>query len=220
MRSDMLPKIGLLLLTWLIWLWALQQPLSNLLNFILLLACALLVVPVVWLGRITLDKQPTSERAAWITMFVHYGVGILLGIAIIRALTTYLSWSAWLLPIPKWIGLVLAVITGAATLFSVVNLALKGLGAPFTIALSKKLAVDWMYAWTRNPMVFTALAFLVSLGFWFQSLLFILWALLLFAPSLLFFVKVYEERELEVRFGPSYLEYKAKTPMLFPRNPK
>jgi len=220
MKSSILPKIALLLLTWLIWLWVLLQPLSILLNLIVLLLCALLIVPVVWFGRTALDKQPTPERAAWVTMFVHYGVGILFGISIIRAVTTYQSWSAWLLPIPKWIGLVLAVITGAATLFSVVNLALKGLGAPFTIALSKKLAVDWMYAWTRNPMVFTALAFLVSLGLWFQSLLFILWALFLFAPSLLFFVKVYEERELEVRFGPSYLEYKAKTPMLFPRKPR
>jgi protein-S-isoprenylcysteine O-methyltransferase Ste14 len=32
-------------------------------------------------------------------------------------------------------------------------------------------------------------------------------------------VKVYEERELEFRFGPSYLEYKSKTPFLFPGKP-
>jgi protein-S-isoprenylcysteine O-methyltransferase Ste14 len=44
--------------------------------------------------------------------------------------------------------------------------------------------------------------------------------LLLVTPALLTFVKVYEERELEIRFGVSYLEYKAKTPMLFPRKPK
>lgn len=36
----------------------------------------------------------------------------------------------------------------------------------------------------------------------------------------LFFVKVYEERELEIRFGASYLEYRARTPMLFPGKPK
>ena len=101
-----------------------------------------------------------------------------------------------------------------------VNLALKGLGAPFAIALSKKLAVDWLYAWTRNPMVLAALAFLLSLGIWFQSALFVLWVLILFAPALLVFVKVYEERELEVRFGASYQEYKSRTPMLFPRKPR
>jgi protein-S-isoprenylcysteine O-methyltransferase Ste14 len=96
---------------------------------------------------------------------------------------------------------------------------LKGLGAPFAIALSRKLAVDWLYAWTRNPMLLAGLALLISLGIWFQSTLFVLWALLLFAPALLFFEKVYEERELEIRFGASYLAYKSRTPMLFPRKP-
>ena len=118
------------------------------------------------------------------------------------------------------LSLTLVVITGTALLFSMINLALKGLGAPFAIALSKKLAVDWMYAWTRNPMVLAALVFLLSLGVWFQSALFMLWVLILFAPALLFSVKVYEERELEIRFGASYLEYKSRTPMLFPKSPK
>jgi protein-S-isoprenylcysteine O-methyltransferase Ste14 len=36
---------------------------------------------------------------------------------------------------------------------------------------------------------------------------------------LLFFVKMYEERELELRFGAPYLEYKSRTPMLLPRKP-
>jgi len=56
--------------------------------------------------------------------------------------------SGWILPVPTEIGLILVVVTGAATLLAVVNLALKGLGAPFAIALSRKLATGWMYAWT------------------------------------------------------------------------
>jgi protein-S-isoprenylcysteine O-methyltransferase Ste14 len=114
----------------------------------------------------------------------------------------------------------LVVITGTAALLTVINLALRGLGAPFAIALSKRLAVDWLYAWTRNPMVLATLACLLSLGIWFQSALFVLWVLLLVTPALLVFVKVYEERELEIRFGASYLEYKSRTPMLFPRRPR
>jgi protein-S-isoprenylcysteine O-methyltransferase Ste14 len=58
------------------------------------------------------------------------------------------------------------------------------------------------------------------LGIWFQSALFVLFVLILFAPALLTIVKVYEERELEIRFGASYLEYKSRTPMLFPRRPR
>jgi protein-S-isoprenylcysteine O-methyltransferase Ste14 len=153
-------------------------------------------------------------------MFVHYGVVILAGTSIVRALKTHQDWSGWLLPIPIEIGLLLVIVTGIASLLTVINLAVKGLGAPFAVALSRKLAVDWLYAWTRNPMVLATLAFGLSLGVWFQSLLFVLWVIILFAPALLFLVKVYEERELEIRFGASYVEYKSRTPMLFPRKPK
>jgi protein-S-isoprenylcysteine O-methyltransferase Ste14 len=69
-------------------------------------------------------------------------------------------------------------------------------------------------------MVLAVLAFLLSLGIWFQSMLFVLWVVIVYAPALLFFVKVYEEREMEIRFGASYREYKSRTPMLFPRRPK
>ena len=213
-------RIALLVFTWFIWLWALNQPLSNIMNLSIIVGDVLLVFPIVWLGRMILDRQPTTSRATWITIFVHYALVILFGIAIIRAATTHQEWSGWVLPVPIEIGLLLVIITGTAALFSVINLALKGLGAPFAIALSRKLAVDWLYAWTRNPMVLATLALLLSLGIWFQSALFVLWVLILFTPALLVFVKVYEERELEIRFGASYLEYKSRTPMLFPRKPR
>jgi protein-S-isoprenylcysteine O-methyltransferase Ste14 len=217
---EFLIRVVLLVFIWSIWWWALNAPLSSVMNLSIIVGGVVLVFPVVWLGRKLLDKKPTMSRTAWITTFVHYAVGALFGVAIIRAVDTYQEWSGWLLPIPTEIGFLLVIVTGGATLLTVINLALKGLGAPFAIALSKKLAVDWLYAWTRNPMVLAALALLLALGIWFQSTLFVLWALVLFTPALLFFVKVYEERELEIRFGASYLEYKTKTPMLFPRKPK
>jgi protein-S-isoprenylcysteine O-methyltransferase Ste14 len=212
-------RIALLVLTLFIWLWMIDQHLSNMMNLAFTVGGVLLVFPVVWFGRWMLDRQPTPNRLVWMTTFVHYAVGGLFGMALIRAVITHQAWYGWRLPIPVEIGLVLVIITGAAGLLTVVNLALKGLGAPFAIALSRKLAVDWLYAWTRNPMVLAGLCLLLSLGIWFQSALFVLWVLVLFAPALLFFVKVYEERELELRFGAPYLEYKSKTPMLFPRRP-
>jgi protein-S-isoprenylcysteine O-methyltransferase Ste14 len=217
---ELLFRIALLVFTWFIWLWVLNLPLSNIMNLSIIVGGVLLVFPLVWLGRMILDRQQTTDRAAWITTFVHYALGIVLGAAIIRAVITHQDWSGWTLPIPVEIGLLLVIITGVAVLSTVVNLALKGLGAPFAIALSRKLAVDWLYAWTRNPMVLAVLTFLLSLGIWFQSALFVLWVLILFAPALLVFVKVYEERELEFRFEASYLEYKSRTPMLFPRRPR
>jgi dienelactone hydrolase len=46
---------------------------------------------------------------------------------------------------------------------------LKGFGAPFFIALSRKLAANGLYAWTHNPMELAGLSSLLSLGVWFQS---------------------------------------------------
>jgi protein-S-isoprenylcysteine O-methyltransferase Ste14 len=213
-------RIALLAFAWILWWWALNAPLSNVMNLSIIVGGVLLVFPLVWLGRKILDRHLTASDVAWITTFVQFAVGSLFGVAIIRAVITHRDWSGWTLPLPAEIGLSLAIITGAAFLLTVVNLALKGFGAPFFIALSRKLAADWLYAWARNPMVLAGLAFLLSLGIWFQSALFVLWVLMLFAPALLFFVKVYEERELEFRFGAPYLEYKSRTPMLFPRKPK
>ncbi len=213
-------RIALLAFSWFLWWWASNTPLSNVMNLSMIVGGVLLVFPLVWLGRKILDRHLTTSGVAWITTFVQFAVGTLFGLAIIRAVTTHQDWSDWVLPVPAEIGLLLAIITGAAFLLTVVNLALKGFGAPFFIALSRKLAADWSYAWTRNPMVLAGLAFLLSLGIWFQSVLFVLWVLILFAPALLVFVKVYEERELEFRFGASYLEYKSRTPMLFPRRPR
>jgi len=212
-------RIALFVLILFGWSWVLNQPFSSTVNLSIIVGGVLLVFPVVWLGRKMLDKKPTTSRAAWITTFVHYTVVILAGVAVIRAIKTHQDWSGWLLPVPTEIGLLLVIVTGGATLLTVINLALKGFGAPFAIALSRKLAVDWLYAWTRNPMVLAVLALGLSLGVWFQSTLFVLWVLILVVPALLFVVKVYEERELELRFGASYLEYKSKTPMLLPRKP-
>jgi protein-S-isoprenylcysteine O-methyltransferase Ste14 len=190
---------------------------SIVMNLSVMAGGPLVVFPVAWLGRTILDQNQTA--VSWITMFVHCAVGLLVGFPIIRAFVTHQDWSDWLLPVPSEIGSVLVIVTGAACFLTVANLALKGLGAP-GILLSRKLAVDWLYAWTRNPMVLTALTWFLSLGIWFQSLLFVLWVLVLFTPALLFFVKVFEERELEIRFGPSYQEYKSRTPMLLPRRPR
>ncbi len=109
-------KIALLVFTWFIWLWVLNQPLSNIMNLSIIVGGVLLVFPIVWLGRMILDRQPTTSRAAWITTFVHYAVGILFGVAIIRAVITHQDWSGWTLPIPAEIGLLLVIITGAAVL--------------------------------------------------------------------------------------------------------
>lgn len=211
---------ALLVVGLLVWVGIATLTLPAALNLALIVGGVALTVPVAWLGRRALDRQPTADRVVWVTTLVHYGVLIPLGVALLRAVSTYPDWAGWTLPLPRALGWLLVLPTGAAALLAVANLAWKGWGAPFAIALSQKLSVEWLYAWTRNPMVLATLAFLVALGLWFQSALFVLWVLGVVAPALLVFVKVYEERELELRFGAAYRDYKARTPLLFPRRPR
>ena len=216
---DSLLRIVLFAILLTVWWLVMHASFSGVMNLSIIVGGMLLTFPLVWIGRMILDRHQTISHAVLITTFVHFGLGFAFGIPIVLVLNTHQNWPDLVLPVPTVIGFILVLITGTVTFLTVANLALKGLGAPFFIKLSQKLATDWMYAWTRNPMVLSVLLFALSLGIWFQSTMFVLWVLILFAPALLFFVKVFEERELELRFGASYLEYKSKTPMLFPRKP-
>ena len=209
-----------LLLTWGVWLWVINREFNPAVSLAISIAGPLLVVPVVYLGRRLLDKQPEVLQAVWLTTGVHYVLGVLLGTSLIEATQLAQGLALWPLRLPTWLGLGLMVVSGVALALVVFNLALKGLGLPAAMALTRQVATDWMYAWTRNPMVLSALAFLVGLGLWLQSGLFVVWALVVFSPALFVFLVVYEERELEIRFGREYLEYKARTPMFWPRRPR
>jgi len=176
-----------------------------------------LVYPMVLAGRRLLDARPTPERAMFMTAVMHAVLMALFGVAIIKAIQTAGSWRGIAIPVPHAIATLLLYITGGTALLTVLNLALRGLGAPFAVALSRRLATDWLYSRTRNPMVLATLAGLLAVGLWLQSALFLIWVIVLVTPALIFFVKVYEERELEIRFGTSYKEYRERTSFLWPR---
>lgn len=208
-----------LLLTWIVWLWLIGQELGLAYAFGIAVGGILVIIPVVFVGRRLLDRQPTIEQADLLTTILHYLVMIFFGSAVIAATKFGLSSPSWSISIPSWMGLVLMMIGGISILIVVLNLAIKGLGAPFAVALTRIVVTEWMYGWTRNPMILGALAFLVGLGLWFQSTLFLVWVIIVLCPVIFLLLKVYEERELEIRFGEDYLEYKARTPMFIPRKP-
>ncbi len=207
-------------LTLAVWWWVIQQQFGPVLRPLIMVGGMLTVFPVVWVGRRVLDVKPTPDRGVWVTTVVHFSLMVLFGAAIIEAIGIGKAYPGWAIPLPREIGLAVMVVAAPVLLSTVVDLALQGLGAPFAVALTRRLATSWLYGWTRNPMVLSAFVFLTGLGLWLQSTLFLLWVVGLFTPAILVFLKVYEERELEVRFGASYLEYRANTPMLWPRKPK
>lgn len=192
---------------------------SEFTGFTIVIVPILLVFPASWIGRKLVDVKPTVERLVWITSAVHMILMIFFGSSIVESIRFFQIWQGPRLPILVEVSTVFLFLTGFFLLLTVVNLALSGLGAPFAIALSKRIANRWMYRWTRNPMVLSTLATLLSTGLCLQSLYFVLWVVLLVTPAWIYFLKVYEERELEIRFGVSYLDYKAKTSFLWPRMP-
>jgi protein-S-isoprenylcysteine O-methyltransferase Ste14 len=95
---------------------------------------------------------------------------------------------------------------------TVVDLAVGGLGLPFAAARSRKVVTRWLYARCRNPMGMYGLLCCIACAVWLQSLHAFLWTTLWLAPAWILFVRLYEERELEIRFGEFYLQYRARAP--------
>jgi hypothetical protein len=50
------------------------------------------------------------------------------------------------------------------------------------------------YEWGRRNIL--------SVGLQYRSTWFVLWVILIVSPGWIFFVRIYEERELQIRFGP------------------
>jgi len=92
-----------------------------------------------------------------------------------------------------------------------------GRGTPVPVVPTRRLITSGPYKYCRNPMAFGTLLLYIGLSLIFNSIsaIFILVALVL--VPLLLFIKIVEEKELEIRFGHEYTEYKEKTPFLIPR---
>ena len=90
----------------------------------------------------------------------------------------------------------------------------KGTAAPWNPP--KKLVVAGPYRHVRNPMISSVLAMLLAeallLNSWWIAGLFFLFALL----NMIYF-PLFEEKELEKRFGADYLAYKRNVPRWIPR---
>lgn len=218
-RGNLAANLIGLSFAWAIWLYLLLTPLQPGAYLVVAIACGLVVLPMVLAGRWILDRQSNIQDAQRIILLVHYPVIACLGASAIGAVR-YATAQTHELPLPRGLGLGVMALSGLLLLAVLVNFIIKGLGLPFAISLTRRLASEWLYAWTRNPMVMSALAFLIGLGLYLRSAAFLVWVLVVASPAMVIFLTVFEERELEIRFGEAYLKYKQRTPMLFPRRPK
>ena len=90
----------------------------------------------------------------------------------------------------------------------------KGTAAPWEPP--KKLVVRGPYRHVRNPMITSVLVMLLSEYLILDAPAVLIWLGVFFAVNTGYF-PLFEERDLEKRFGEAYLEYKRNVPRWIPR---
>ena len=114
------------------------------------------------------------------------------------------------------IGILVVLIGLALILASLAALRRLGQGAN-AFWLTQRLVEGNIYAHSRNPMSLGYYLLCVGIGLLTGSTYVILGTLLGIVPAHLFNLLYFEEYELALRLGPSYLEYKQNVPFLIPR---
>jgi protein-S-isoprenylcysteine O-methyltransferase Ste14 len=109
--------------------------------------------------------------------------------------------------------IVLGVIYGFWSIYSQLT---RASGTPLPMMPTQKLLIDGPFKQCRNPMTFGTITAYLGVGILIGSVSSIVFVLIIGA-LLLTYLKKFEERELEIRFGQEYVAYKKNTPMFLPR---
>ena len=173
-----------------------------------------------WLRRH--PSQVNAERSSRIMHFLFFaGLGTPFLISIFYPGLTHLDELVGLdlLPLKPFFlitGIILAI--PGLYLLGISNKSLRALGSGANaFRLTKRVVGKDIYKYTRNPMSLGYYLFSLSIGFISGSTLLTLAVLLGLIPAHVFFLKFFEELELELRFGESYKQYKQEVPFLIPK---
>jgi protein-S-isoprenylcysteine O-methyltransferase Ste14 len=93
-----------------------------------------------------------------------------------------------------------------------------GRGTPMPLQATQKLVVEKPYSLCRNPLYFGLINFFLGISLLIGSISSMM-LVLLFSAVILAYIKLIEEKELEIRYGDEYLDYKKSTPLIIPRLP-
>jgi protein-S-isoprenylcysteine O-methyltransferase Ste14 len=111
------------------------------------------------------------------------------------------------------------VVLGAGLCWKTVSIFTEyGEGTPAPYDPPKKLVVQGPYVYVRNPMMVGVWLVLSGEALVFGSILLLLW-FLIFLGLCLILIPVWEEPELQNRFGKPYQEYMQNVPRWIPRFP-
>ncbi|HSG43717.1 MAG TPA: methyltransferase [Anaerolineales bacterium] len=187
--------------------------------------CILVFAVSAWVLGARLRKNPFKENAERYSRVMHFLFFTIIGAPFYvglfyPGLTHFdevvgipsLPWNPFFLILG-----ILLVIPGLYYL-GITNKLLRKLGSGANaFRLTKQVVAEDIYKRTRNPMSLGYYLFALALPFILGSTTITLGVLLGLIPAHLFFLKYFEEFELELRFGESYLEYKKSVPFLLPR---
>lgn len=129
-----------------------------------------------------------------------------IGVLILVPLWIENDWTAHVgvLLIPALLAVVVGLVVMIITISSFIRIG-KGTLAPWSP--TKKLVIKGLYRYFRNPMILGVLTVLLGEALGFRSRNILIWAGAFFVINTIYFI-VYEEPNLEERFGDEYREYR------------
>jgi protein-S-isoprenylcysteine O-methyltransferase Ste14 len=91
-----------------------------------------------------------------------------------------------------------------------------GRGTPVPIMATQQLIIQKPYNYCRNPMALGAIVAYLGVAILIGSISAVV-LVLIGTVLLLVYIKFLEEKEMELRFGDAYREYREQTPFIIPR---
>ena len=91
-----------------------------------------------------------------------------------------------------------------------------GRGTPVPLMATQQLIIQKPYSYCRNPMALGAIVAYLGAAILIGSISAVVVVLIL-STLLLVYIRLLEEKEMELRFGEAYREYRKQTPFIIPR---
>lgn len=113
------------------------------------------------------------------------------------------------------LGILAIIIGGIIAIWTIVIQITLASGTPFPMLPTKKLLIVGPFKYCRNPMTLGTIVAYGGIAILIGSFTALL-AVVIFAALLIGYLKVIEEKELQMRFGGEYIEYKKNTPFIIP----